>query len=287
LNSKTIKLNLFLILLLLLSSPAFAADWCANANMKWASKMEEASGNLLDCTSAANPLVACSGTSAGAYRSTGQFSYAFDFQQVNNAGFYAATDSNYINIRTITTGAWIAVDTDGDAGGFVVGIWDGSDGHYIKLAGDATDANDIQFRYQWTGGPGQWRSSGNAIPYDSVFLHFAVTYDSGSTANDPIFYKNGASIGRFETNTPATAPDDNTGAELTVGITGDGTNCGTTGEFDGDIDEPFVYSGILDSTDINSIVDDGLAGAVGGDRRVIMITKAISDDLTIYMGRKK
>ena len=237
-----------------------ATDYTADANTEAAYFMNEASGNLDDASSN-NTAMAATGT-PGTWNVTGKYGGAFDFTQQNNAGFSAADTAAMTNIRTLSVMAWTAPDTDGDAGAAIVNKWDGADGWQLKLITGAGPVN-FSLRYQWTGGVGAWTTSTTPVVFDGTFQHLAVTYDAALTTNDPIFYYNGVSQSLTETNTPATAADDDTGGEPCIGILGDGSGTGTTGEYDGEIDEVMVYNGILTSTQINEIMNNGINGAQG------------------------
>lgn len=285
---KTIKLLLLLIFL----SPAlvYATDWCADGGLEAGYYMDEASGNLDDCSSN-NTAMAATGD-PGTWNSTGQIAGAFDFAQTNDTGFSAADSAAMTNIRTLSVGAWTAPDTDGDnnetfcGGGLIVNKYDGADGWRLCLSNDAAPLEFV-FAYQWTGGAGKWITTTDPVALTPAFQHLAVTYNAGATTNDPIFYYNGVSQALSETNTPATAADDDTGGEPCIGILGDGSGTGTVGEYDGDIDEVFVYNGgaVLDSTDINDIMDNGLT-SVAVERRVFMISK-YTEDLSLYFRRSE
>jgi hypothetical protein len=256
LKLKTIKLKVFLILLLSCST-VYAET---------------------DCTDNSNDAVKCG--SPGSYASVGQIDQAFDFQEVNNSGFLAPTLAAWINLTTITIGSWIAPDTAGsDNSGVIISVHDGGeDGFRLNLE----TGNEFSFQYQWSGGAGAWRTSSNPIVYTPVWQHLAVSYNAGSTSNDPVFYYNGSVVSESEYGTPYGSVDSYTGAEIALGIRNITGSCSSDlYEFDGDIDETWLFNGILDSTDINDIMDNGLAAAIA-TRRVMITAKVFSDDLVVY-----
>ena len=259
------SLILSIVFALLIPQICHATDWCADSNMAAAWKMDEASGTLADCTANANTMTATG--SPGAYNAAGKKDGAFDFQEVNNAGFSATDQAAIRNITKLSAGCWTNFDTNGNAGasfidgGWMVGKYDGADGWAVGSDNDA-EPSEIDFSYQWTGGKGRWNTSTDPLAADSTYEHVAVTYDAASATNDPIFYYNGVSQALTEINTPATAADDDTGGEPTLGIDGDGTDVGSVNEYDGRLDEVFVYKiTILNSTQINDLKDNYLVGA--------------------------
>jgi len=84
-------------------------------------------------------------------------------------------------------------------------------------------------------------------PDDATIHHFAVTYDSGSTANDPVMYLDGVSKSVTEVQSPSGAAV--TSAEpYTIGNRADDTR-----GWDGMICEFAVWNSILNSTQIASL----------------------------------
>lgn len=260
---KILQRILLLIFCLSLLSPAWATDYCADTNTVSAFRMEDASGNLTDCSTYGNNMAATG--SPGTYQTTGKYDFAFDFTQTNNAGFSSTDTADIRNIRNISVGAWTDPDTDGAADGVVgstiVAKWDGADGWLFGVM-SGTGPINFKFRYQWTGGAASWRTTTAPVTLGGgSFQHLAVTYDSGSTSNNPVLYYNGVSQSQNEDNTPFSSPDDDTGGEPTIGIDGDGTGTATVGEYDGDLDEVFVRKITDSSVTINDIKDCGLDGA--------------------------
>ncbi|MDP2704970.1 MAG: LamG domain-containing protein [bacterium] len=187
---------------------------------------------------------------------TGKVNNAFDFQQVNNSCsgsscVSAGSGTSLDNIRQITVMAWIAPDDLGDssAGNIVNKYGCGADGW--RLALDTTSR--FAFSYQWTGGVGRWRTTSDVLSFGATFQHVAVTYNSGSSSNNPSLYYNGASVAVSETNTPASSPDNDSANNLHIGI-----SCGTN-EFDGRIDEIRVYNRILSAAEIKAIYEARIA----------------------------
>lgn len=262
-----------LFLSILFCSPAWATNWCADAGLEAGYYMDEASGNLDDCSSNDNAMVATG--DPGTWNSTGQIAGAFDFAQTNNTGFSSTDIAAMRNMVTISAGAWTAPDTDGDNNssfcdaGWIIGKA-GTDGWGLCLDNDAAPS-EFQFFVFWSGGRVNEFTTTDPVNFDPSWQHIAVTYDGSSTSNDAVMYYNGV-VQSNSGMAPSGSLDDDTDDEPTIGIAGDGSGVGSINEYDGDIDEVFVYDGgaVLTSTQINDIMDNGLT-AVAGRRRVMLI----------------
>jgi hypothetical protein len=81
-----------------------------------------------------------------------------------------------------------------------------------------------------------------------TWAHYALTYDAGSTSNDPIWYRNGAAISTAETSTPNGAVTTNAHAYMWG-------NRGTDNArvFNGDLAEMAIWDAVLDASEIASL----------------------------------
>lgn len=107
--------------------------------------------------------------------------------------------------------------------------------------------NRFGFVQQFSGAEGDWTTPNDSFPLDT-WLHLAVTYDSDSTANNPIFYVNGVLVATTELNTPTGTRDDDTGAPFLIG-----QNLAYTRAFDGRLADPRAYGQILSAARIRTI----------------------------------
>lgn len=145
-----------------------------------------------------------------------------------------------------------------------IGFWSWADSYasnykkwfYLGSAGDREIAIEMDSGYgsptglvfvsKWSGLPGVW--SVNA-PSTGSWAHVCITYDWGSTANDPIIYINGASATVTERLGPSGTKDNNsTGLYLGSEI--------SSNFFDGKLAEAFIYNRILSAAEIASIGTD-------------------------------
>jgi len=148
---------------------------------------------------------------------------------------------------TIT--AWIKPRTIGESFGRII------DRASTELSADGysfltqTPANPrIRFTRGWTGGIAGWNAPTDSITLN-VWQHVAVTYDEGSTANDPAMYVNAISQSISETDgVPSGSPESDAAEDLTIG-----NYTATTRTFDGLIDDVRLYDRILTSQEIKLV----------------------------------
>jgi len=247
------KLFLMIFNIFLSTQCAFATNWCNDANMKGAWKMDEASGSVADCTSNGNNGTNTSGTQGV----TGKFSNGISYPQVNNQKLSIPASTSLNNVTVLSTGLWANNTsfgaTDGIASdrGCLIGKGYRSGALYFKLT------NQVRWVEHWPGGTAQWDTTGgNAVT--GTWQHYAVTYDRSSTANNPTIYIDGTSQANSQTGTaPCCGGRDDDSVNALI-LAQDGNDLA---ELNSTIDEGFWYSGILTSTQINDIKDNGLAGA--------------------------
>lgn len=93
----------------------------------------------------------------------------------------------------------------------------------------------LTFEYRRSGNDGWW-----SIPYPSngVWHNLVITYDGGSTSNDPVIYLNGVSQTVTERRAPTGTLDGSTG-ELYLGTNADNT------EWDGPVCEYGIWNRVL------------------------------------------
>lgn len=248
-------LKICLIVFLTSASNVWATNWCNSANMKGAWKFDETSGTMFDCTSNAN-----NGTTTASPNATGKFGKAIDYQMFNgNTNFGSAASLD--NISQLSIGAWIAPDTEGDLndnGRCDAGVimtkaqW----GLCLKTT------NKLRFFSRWDGGTTPWNTSSTVVSaWDGTFHHVAATYDRSSSSNSPVIYFDGVSVGIAANSPCCSAANSDAAEDLTIGLFNPASI--DTTDFDGRIDEAFIYSGILTGSDISDIMNNGLDGTQG------------------------
>lgn len=255
------KKILSLLLIFLFCTKAWAVDYCADSNMKGAWKMEETSGNLLDCTSNANNCVPTSITQGSTDKKFG--TYAVDIPQTNNNKLDCGSAASLDNFATLSTGGWFAPDDQGETSTSRCNA-----GNFIQKSEWGLcfrQTNRRAFYYRWSFGQTTWSTPTAPYVPDGTYHHEAVTYNGGSTANDPIIYVDGTSQTIGDVSPGGTRNSDATDNLLIgLGIT-------DINELNSRADEVFYYNGILTSTQINDIKDNGLT-PVATARRVFLVS---------------
>jgi hypothetical protein len=232
-----------------------ATDWTSQTSAVAAYLMDDASGGAADATGNGYDLTELGGN-PGAYQATGKYGTAIDFQEINNRGLQELTTAGSLdNMVTVSVMAWIQPDTAGesDLGCIVSKYHNTVDGWKISLSTTA-----LEYQHQFSGGVGRWRWYGAFTYPETEFIHVAAIYDASSSSNDAYFYKDGVGQAGNESNTPGGSRDDDSAADLAVGINS------TVSEFDGRIDEILIFEGLMDSTDVNEAMDNGIDGSQGG-----------------------
>ncbi|KKN22587.1 hypothetical protein LCGC14_0913450, partial [marine sediment metagenome] len=116
----------------------------------------------------------------------------------------------------------------------------------------------LLFTYQFTGGAGQWVSTTILTPATG-WNHFAITYDSGNIANNPIFYVNGVATGFTELLTPAGVRVSDAGDDLVFGNAQPANN-----EVNGQLDDIRLWTDIRTPAEILANFQIQLVGNEAG-----------------------
>jgi hypothetical protein len=135
----------------------------------------------------------------------------------------------------------------GDGGGSVGRVFDKREaGAEVELLRVFT--TNYLFARRWSGGLAEWTV---AIPAVNEWHHIAITYDSGSTSNDPVIYIDGSSVSVTELSAPSGTLTDNSDAYI-IGNRGaaDRNWAGRLAEF-------AVWNRILNAREIASVYRSG------------------------------
>ncbi len=249
-----IRFLTLLLNFLLIVSPAFAAtNWCASANTKVGFKMQETSGVYVDCSSNSNNGTVAGSVTRGA---TGKYANGVQFTQSNNADIHISSASSLNNIDPISVALWVNNNSDGENSGDQTdaGVLIQKNGRSWLFAHKQT--NKLRWHVHYAGGSISWDTTSAVVGY-GTFEHYAATQNRAG-AGAPTIYVNGVSK-TVSGGTPFGGIDDDTGSLIYIGISA----TGGVNEIDSTIDEVLVYNGILTSTDINEVKDNGLDGTQG------------------------
>ena len=88
--------------------------------------------------------------------------------------------------------------------------------------GEAAGLVRLRFLHIFSGDNGSWQTVPNAIPINTWVME-ALTYDADATANDPIFYHNGAVSSSNDITAPTGTRTTDAGSDLTIGNLANGT----------------------------------------------------------------
>jgi hypothetical protein len=119
-------------------------------------------------------------------------------------------------------------------------------GWYFAM-GDTQDGH-LRFYQRRATTVGSWKTNNGTISTGTMYL-VAVTYDSSSTANDPIFYINGSASATTKSSTPAGAVSDDSAGHIDIGDFSDTLTANAT------IPVFRIYNRILSVAEILSIYE--------------------------------
>lgn len=120
--------------------------------------------------------------------------------------------------------------------------------------------DQIDFAYGWEDADGAWQSSN---PPQATWFNLAITYDAGSTANNPLIYFNAVSQSVNETNAPGGVGKDDSPNPIIIGNIEHGS-VDSQRPLNGRIAEVCIHNVILAPNEIKTamreIVHRGLVG---------------------------
>lgn len=98
----------------------------------------------------------------------------------------------------------------------------------------------------WSGDDGFWTSDDAVVPLGTRST-LAVTYNSDSTGNNPVFYLNGITVASTEGGTPTGSITDDSGGDLLIG-----NRANLERDFDGLINNVWAYTRIFTPLEIQN-----------------------------------
>ena len=171
------------------------------------------------------------------------------------SGGSSATIDNSFN-TSASISFWLRTDTSpgGGASFRLAGKADVS-GLLFLLSDFGASSISIRFRQSRATTPGDWRASNLST---GVWRHIAITYDGGSTANDPTFYINGSSVATIEVGAPAGAISDDSASNFNIG------QDGATEFTNGQMEDFRLFNRIITQNE-SLILANGYRGPLGGE----------------------
>ena len=266
----TRKIILLLIPFLLLSTPAWATNWCNDGDILgcWQLNIDEnpvtddsGRGNTGALESAGHPNFTASGKFDGAYDFDGgqdfidpvDTDFAFDKEDAFSVTLWSST---------IVNSAGRSIIGKMDHGG----SYPGWDIHIETVSGKV-----IFYLINDFGGGDRIEVIGDTdITSSSAFRHIAVTYDGLEAASGALIYVNGVE----ETNTTT---DNLNNTMANAGSFMMGSRNDEAHYYDGILDDIGVFGDVLSAVDVNDIMDNGLVQAAAEEERRIM---------TIFISKK-
>lgn len=157
--------------------------------------------------------------------------------------------SAIVGVQTKTVSLWVLPDdisSDSTQGMFLIRGSGGTDENFrVNLA-----LQEVQFNATWSGGVAAWKT-GNVITSAGVWYHIVVSYDAGSTSNNPVIYVNGASKSLTETASPSGTWHASTGSSVYI------PHSLSTFALDGKLADVRVYDTILSAAQVLALYNDG------------------------------
>lgn len=157
--------------------------------------------------------------------------------------------------------AWINARSYGAEQNEGVIFWASASWFLTMRGADTT----LQFLMVFSGGNFRWRMpTGQMTGNLDEWHHVAVTYDAGSTANDPVFYFDGDVVAATEIGTGSGSRVSDVGDDKAIGRSPQSVDF----QFDGGLADARMYDRILSAAEIKTIASargrDGIVGSLVG-----------------------
>ena len=149
----------------------------------------------------------------------------------------------------MTFSIWLRKTGDGGGSGFGRIFGFGRDSTDGQIAIYTNASEQIIFKTDWDGGNSNLWGTGLAFSLDT-WTHLAITYDAGSTANDPIIYVNGIPISLTINASPSGNWD---GIDSSENCYIGNDSLGSTG-WEGQLADAAIWNSILSESDIKALV---------------------------------
>jgi|GEM_PF-4853465 len=170
---------------------SFKAVWHLDETTGGAGAIKDATSNNNDGTDGGSPTFGAVGKIGNAISFDGSDDYV-------NVGSSSSLD----NIEVKTVSAWIKLADIDEANAIVAkGSEVAQIGWFLFYDSDPTRRHRLSFIQGWNE-PAEWHTANGTVDPDTMY-HVAVTYDRGSTANDPVLYIDGVSMAVTERFSPS------------------------------------------------------------------------------------
>jgi hypothetical protein len=153
----------------------------------------------------------------------------------------------------------------GESIGVIVCKEGGNTGWSIFLSDDTGSAAKLNFFQYFTTTDGRWRTVSAVITYGTRYT-LGVTYDSSSTANNPVITLDGVVVSITEVFTPAGTADDDTAQAFKVGNT-----LATGQSFDGSVYGVSLYSSAKTTEEFLDITEQDTFSEIDESKTLISL----------------
>ncbi len=238
-----------------------ATNWLADTNTKLGCKFEDAaaSGTVADGSTFANNGTVTNNTSV-TQGVTGKYTNGIQFANGNNARASFGSAASLDNITQISVCVWLNNSSYGTAaiqasGAYIYGKGYRSGGLYFQ------STNQLRWAEHNSFGTATFDTT-NGSTTTTGFQHYAVVYNrtTGATLySGPTIYVAGVQQTVVNSGTDITgggARDDDSANNLIIG-----SDENDSGELNSIMDELLVYNGLLNSTNVNEVMDSGIDGS--------------------------
>ena len=177
-----------------------------------------------------------------------------------------------------TISVWISPSSDGK--GNSGRMFSKRNGWEFRVQDETAGKVRLFFHYDFNSVDGYWKTTDVIVPINT-WMHFAMSYDSDSDANNPTFYINGVAYTVSSGLTEAQAPNGTriSDAANTLYL---GNNAGGTAVFDGFISEPIIFNNILTVAEHKDLYTNGNIPNkyIGASQTLIVPSDDCADDDT-------
>ncbi len=240
-------------------------------------KLEETTGNTAYDSSPTGQNGTYTNVTLSSQSMRGAIGRGVEFNVGNSARVAVSNAGAYNGLGQVTLSAW--VNTSYFNPGDYQGIMAFGDYGKILMTNHAT-GNLMYVVDGWSTQDGSWMA-GSAIPGINQWVHVAVTYDTGSTANNPIFYVNGAVVANNQIFGPTGTFTATTPTVMIGNVDYSGLRDGA-----GMIDDVRIYNRILGPAEIQKLYNMGSpVGQIKADPQGCPAIGDICDDRTVYVGQ--
>ena len=185
-----------------------------------------------------------------------------------DAGSDSSVDDIWTGGGTFT--GWININSAGENNGGMFIVKRGSDsGGYISTKDPSGNTCKLRLAARWDNWA-QWTTTSRDLTYNE-WIHIAVSYDNGSTSNNPTMYINGVSVDVTTVTTPSGTYESNASDDLYIG--------GEAGAFttDGFISQVGLWRGELTQAQIQSVMESTSYSKIPADVKSTLSAELVQD----------